>query len=133
MNWVEGTYESWNRDTGEVVLFTDIDKVAVCEFNIRTPVGATWTASLIPLTASAMDAFSIVEDSKYGEVGTNKMQSVKIKINNPDPISARNACLLRITVQTPDGRTIVVKNLMPEQAAKNGVEEFTIIQNLING
>lgn len=133
MNWVEGTYESWNRDTGEVVLFTDIDKVAVCEFNIRTPVGATWTASLIPLTASAMDAFSIVEDSKYGEVGTNKMQSVKIKINNPDPISARNACLLRITVQTPDGRTIVVKNLMPDPAAKNGVEEFTIIQNLING
>ena len=133
MNWVEGTYESWNRDTGEVVLFTDIDKVAVCEFNIRTPVGATWTASLIPLTASAMDAFSIVEDSKYGEVGTNKMQSVKIKINNPDPISARNACLLRITIQTPDGRTIVVKNLMPDPAAKNGVEEFTIIQNLING
>lgn len=133
MNWVEGTYESWNRDTGEVVLFTDIDKVAVCEFNILAPVGATWTASLIPLTASAMDAFSIVEDSKYGEVGTKRTQSVKIKINNPDPISARNACKLRITVQTPDGRTIVVKNLMPEQAAKNGVEEFTIIQNLING
>lgn len=133
MNWVEGTYESWNRDTGEVVLFTDIDKVAVCEFNIRTPVGATWTASLIPLTASAMDAFSIVEDSKYGEVGTNKTQSVKIKINNPDPIAARHACLLRITVQTPDGRTIVVKNLMPDPAANNGIEEFTIIQNLING
>lgn len=133
MNWVDGTYESWNRETGEVVLFTDIDKVAVCEFNLSAPVGATWTASLIPLTASAMDAFSIVEDSKYGEVGTSKMQSVKIKINNPDPISARNACTLRITVQTPDGRTIVVKNLMPEQAANNGVEEFTIIQNLING
>ena len=132
MNWVDGTYESWNRDTGEVVLFTDVDKVAVCEFNILAPVGATWTASLIPLTASAMDAFSIVEDSKYGEVGTDRMQSVKIKINNPDPISARNACKLRITVQTPDGRTIVVKNLMPEGTEK-GIEEFTIIQNLING
>ena len=133
MNWVDGTYESWNRDTGEVVLYTDINKVAVCEFNISSPVGATWTASLIPLTASAMDAFSIVEDSKYGEVGTDRMQSVKVKINNPDPISAKNACLLRITVQAPDGRTIVVKDLMPEQAANNGVEEFTIIQNLING
>ena len=133
MRWVEGTYESWNKDTGEVVLFTDIDKVAVCEFNIRTPVGATWTASLIPLTASAMDAFSIVEDSKYGEVGTDRMQQVKIKINNPDPISARNECLLRITVQTSDGRTIVVKNLMPQAAANNRIEEFKIIQNLING
>ena len=133
MEWVDGTYESWNKDTGEVVLFTDVDKVAECRFKIRTPVGATWTASLIPLTASAMDAFSIVGDSKYGVVGTEDWQYVKIKINNPDPISARNACLLRITIQTADGRTIVVKNLMPEQAAKNGVEEFTIIQNLING
>ena len=133
MEWVDGTYESWNKDTGEVVLFTDVDKVAECRFKISTPVGATWTASLIPLTASAMDAFSIVEDSKYGVVGTEDWQYVKIKINNPDPISARNACLLRITIQTADGRTIVVKNLMPEQAANKGVEEFTIIQNLING
>ena len=132
MRWVPGTYESINDKRGEVVLFTDIDKVAVCEFNILSPAGATWTASLIPLTASAMDAFSIVEDSKYGEVGTDRMQQVKIKINNPDPISARNACLLRITVQTSDGRTIVVKNLMPD-ITDDDVEEFTIIQNLING
>ena len=133
MQWVEGTYESLSEERGEVVLYTDVNKVAECKFNIRTPVGATWTASLIPLTASAMDAFSIVEDTKYGSVGTDDMQSVKIKINNPDPISARNECLLRITVQTPDGRTIVVKNLMPKKAADNGIEEFKIIQNLING
>lgn len=133
MKWVEGTYESLNPDTGEVVLFTDTEMVATCEFNIRTPIGATWTASLIPLTTSAMDAFSIVEGSKYGDVGTNKTQRVKIKINNPDPISAKNACLLRITVQTSDGRTIVVKNLMPPEIAAKGVEEYTIIQNLING
>ena len=133
MRWVPGTYESISEEKGEVVLFTDVEKIAVCEFNIRTPIGATWTASLIPLTASAMDAFSIVEDSKYGDVGTDEMQRVKIRINNPDPISARNACLLRITVQTSDGRTIVVKNLMPKAAANNKIEEFTIIQNLING
>ena len=133
MHWVEGTYESLNEEKGEVVLYTDVEKVAICEFNIRTPVGATWTASLIPLTASAMDAFSIVEESQYGVVGTEETQRVKIKIKNPDPISARNECLLRITVQTPDGRTIVVKNLMPKAAADKGIEEFKIIQNLING
>ena len=132
MQWDETTCENVNDKKGEVVLFTDVDKVAVCKFNIRTPVGATWTASLIPLTASAMDAFSIVEDSKYGDVGTDDWQYVKIKINNPDPISAMNACKLRITVQTPDGRTIVVKNLMPPTTEK-GIEEYTIIQNLING
>ena len=132
MQWDETTCESVNNEKGEVVLFTDVDKVAVCKFNIRTPVGATWTASLIPLTASAMDAFSIVEGSKYGDVGTDEWQYLKIKINNPDPISSRNECLLRITVQTPDGRTIVVKNLMPS-TTEDGIEEFTIIQNLING
>ena len=132
MQWDETTCENVNDEKGEVVLFTDVDKVAVCKFNIRTPVGATWTASLIPLTASAMDAFSIVEDSKYGDVGTDDWQYVKIKINNPDPISAMNACKLRITVQTPDGRTIVVKNLMPPTTEKE-IEEYTIIQNLING
>lgn len=132
MQWDETTCESVNNEKGKVVLFTDVDKVAVCKFNIRTPVGATWTASLIPLTASAMDAFSIVEGSKYGDVGTDEWQYLKIKINNPDPISSRNECLLRITVQTPDGRTIVVKNLMPN-TTEDGIEEFTIIQNLING
>ena len=132
MQWVAGTYESLNEPKGEVVLYTDVDMVATCRFNIRAPKNATWTASLIPLTASAMDAFSIVEDSKYGVVGSDDWQYVKIKINNPDPISAKNACLLRITVTTSDGRSIVVKNLMPK-ATQQGIEEFTIIQNLING
>ena len=132
MQWMEGTYESLNEPKGEVILYTDVDMVATCRFNIRAPKNATWTASLIPLTASAMDAFSIVEDSKYGVVGSDDWQYVKIKINNPDPISARNACLLRITVTTSDGRSIVVKNLMPK-TTQQGIEEFTIIQNLING
>ena len=129
MNWVEGTYQSWNREKGEVVLYTDEEKVAVCEFNISTPIGATWTASLIPLTASAMDAFSIVEDSKYGDVGTDVMQKVKIKINSTAPIAARAECLLRITVLTSDGRTIVVKDLMPAET-ETGIEEFKIIKNV---
>ena len=132
IHWVEGTYESLDVEKGEVVLYSDVDIVATCYFNILAPVGATWTASLIPLTASAMDAFSIVEDTKYGVVGSADMQPIKIRINNPDPISARNACKLRITVQTADGRSIVVKDLMPAGTA-DGIEEYTIIQNLING
>jgi hypothetical protein len=132
IHWVEGTYESLDVEKGEVMLYSDVDIVATCYFNIQAPVGATWTASLIPLTASAMDAFSIVEGTKYGVVGSADMQPIKIRVNNPDPISARNACKLRITVQTADGRSIVVKNLMPAGTA-SGIEEYTIIQNLING
>ena len=114
------------------MLYSDVNIEATCYFNIQAPVGATWTASLIPLTASAMDAFSIVEETKHGVVGSADMQRIRIRVNNPDPISARNACKLRITVQTADGRSIVVKDLMPE-GTDDGIEEFTIIQNLING
>ena len=132
IHWVEGTYENLNVAKGEVVLFNDVDKVATCYFNIQAPVGATWTASLIPLTASAMDAFSIVDGTNNGVVGSTDMQPIKIRINNPDPISAMNACKLRITVQTADGRSIVVNGLMPD-GTDDRIEEFTIIQNLING
>ena len=132
IEWVPGTYESVDEEKCEVVVYTDESMVATCRFKIDTPVGATWTASLIPLTESAMDAFSIVEGTKYGEVGTGEWQYVKIMVNNQAPMAPRHACKLRITVQTADGRSIVVKELMPDSAA-NGVEEYTIIQNLING
>ena len=132
MEWVPGTYEKHDDVNCKVVLFTDKSITATCRFKIDTPLEATWTASLIPLTSSAMDAFSIVEDTKYGEVGTNEWQYVKIQVNNNDPMAPMHACILRITVQTADGRTIVVRNLMPLTAA-TGVEEYTIIQNLING
>lgn len=132
IEWIDGTYESHDNVNCEVVVFSDESVTATCKFKIDTPVGATWTASLIPLTASAMDAFSIVENTKYGDVGTGEWQYVKIKVNNQAPMAPRHACKLRITVQTADGRSIVVKELMPDTAAK-GIEEYTIIQNLING
>ena len=132
IQWLDGTYWSHDDKKCELVVFTDESITATCKFKIDTPVGATWTASLIPLTASAMDAFSIVEDTKYGDVGTGEWQYVKLKVNNQAPMAPRHACILRITVQTADGRSIVVKELMPDTANK-GVEEYTIIQNLING
>jgi hypothetical protein len=79
-----------------------------------------------------MDAFKIVEGTKYGEVGTHEWQYVKIQVYNNDPMAPMHACILRITIHTPDGRTIVVRNLMPTTAA-TGIEEYTIVQNLING
>lgn len=132
LEWVEGTYDKHDPVNCRVVVYTDDSIAATCRFKIKTPVGASWTASLIPLTASAMDAFSIVDGTKYGIVGTDDWQYVKIKVNNLYPITSRNECILRITVQTLDGHTIVVKDMMPGTAAP-GVEEYTIVQNLING
>ena len=129
LTWKEGTVEFDDPKSGRVFLFSDEDKVAECEFQIDSPKGATWTASLISIEGHP-DAFSIVEDTKYGPVGIER--SIKIKINNIDPISQRHVCKLRITIQTADGRTIVANNLMPDETDEE-ITEYTIIQNLING
>ncbi len=127
LKWVAGTVESCDETTGEVVLYTSDEMVAVAEFQINSPEGATWTASLIPVEGH-QDAFTLIDSSKYGSVGTEA--KVKIKVNNQAPIAPKHVCILRITVQTADGRTIVVKNLVPEG---KDYEEYRIIQNLING
>lgn len=131
---------SVNYQTGEVILYDDVNTPAKCTFHILTPKGATWTASLIPIEGH-QDAFSFVEGTKYGAVGGDKASFFQLFVNNQVPIAPRHICKLRITVQTSDGRTIVVKNLVPARwvdangvsQPTNGYEEFTVIQNLING
>ena len=129
LTWDGDTVEEDNSNKGRVLLYSDETITAVCRFKIDTPKGATWTASLISLEGHP-DAFTIVEDTKYGPVGLESV--IKIKITNIDPISPRHVCKLRITVQTADGRTIVANNLMPEDTDEE-ITEYTIIQNLING
>ena len=54
---------------------------------------------------------------------------MQLRVTNQAPIAPRHICYLRITIQTADGRTIVVKNMI---AGKDN-QEFKVIQNLING
>ena len=129
LTWEEETVDEIIEEEGKVILYSSTSKTAICRFKIDTPRGATWTASLISIEGH-QDAFSIVEDTKYGPVGVEC--AIKIRVNNPDPIAPRHVCLLRITVQTADGRTIVVNNMMPEETPTN-ITEYSIIQNLING
>ncbi len=134
----EETVRSWNPDTGEVIFYDNVDMQAVFNFRIETPKGATWTAALIPVEGH-QDAFEFVKDTKYGAVGVDS--ELRIRVTNNAPIAPRHVCKLRITVQTADGRTIVVKNLMPLNSNGttmvdndgNVITEYTIIQNLING
>ena len=118
--------KSVNYDTGEVILYDDTSIEATCKFSFTAPKGATWTASLIPIEGP-QDAFEFVGTSKYGAVGVET--PVKLRVTNQAPIAPRHVCYLRITIQTADGRTIVVKNLVP---GKDNAE-FKVIQNLING
>lgn len=131
-----------NYETGEVILKSDGDAVATCTFRIDTPVGATWTASLILANEDgSVDAFSWVEDTKYGIVGTGEDSVIKLKVNKFAPVAPQHICILRITVQTSDMRTIVVNDLAPDtyldendvEHATNGYTEFKIIQNIIIG
>ena len=117
---------SVNYDTGEVILYDDTSIEAICNFSFTAPQGATWTASLIPIEGH-QDAFEFVGTSKYGAVGVDT--PVKLRVTNQAPIAPRHVCYLRVTIQTADGRTIVVKNMI---AGKDN-QEFKVIQNLING
>ena len=128
LTWVPNSVESINYDNGEVVLYTDSYSVAICNFRIDTPAGATWTASLIPVEGYS-DAFKILDNTKYGAVGVDS--EVHIQVTNMAPIAPRHVVLLRITVQTADGRTIVA-DMMPNQTDES-ITEFKLIQNLING
>ena len=126
ITWDESTVRSVNYETGEVILFDDTSIEATCHFNFTSPKGATWTASLIPIEGH-QDAFEFVGSTKYGAVGVDT--PVQLRVTNQAPIAPRHICYLRITIQTADGRTIVVKNMI---AGKDN-QEFKVIQNLING
>ena len=128
ITWVPNSVESVDYNKGEVVLYTDSYSVAVCDFRIDTPAGATWTASLIPIEGYS-DAFKILDNTKYGTVGVDS--EIHIQVTNMAPIAPRHVVLLRITVQTADGRTIVA-DMMPDETDES-VTEYKLIQNLING
>lgn len=127
IKWVKGTYETVDEVNGNLVLNPEL--TAICTFHIDTPRNATWTASLIPLEGST-DAFIIEDGTNHGVVGVESQ--IAIRVNRiEDIIQGTSKALLRITVETADGRTIKA-DLMPKETSEN-ITEYTIIQNLING
>lgn len=137
IKWDENSVQHVDYVNGEVIVFDDKNIEATCTFTILTPKGATWTASLISKEGHP-DAFRLVDDSKYGNVGEES--TLKLVVTNQDPISPRHVCELMITVQTADGRTIVVDDALTPETAEdedgNKVEttytRFKIIQNFVN-
>lgn len=142
----EDAYIKWDEDTvqdvdyvnGEVIVLDDVNIEATCTFTILTPKGATWTASLISKEGHP-DAFRLVDGTKYGTVGEES--TLKLVVTNQDPISPRHVCELLITVQTADGRTIVVDDaLTPESVYDEETDTYVtttytrykIIQNFVN-
>lgn len=133
ITWDLSTVDNVDYTTGRVLLFDDPNIEAMCTFTILTPKGATWTASLISKEGHP-DAFRFVDGTKYGTVGVR--DTIKLAVTNQDPISPRHVCELLITVQTADGRTIVVDDALTPKRDEEGNEttysRFQIVQNLIN-
>lgn len=128
LTWSNVDYD--DTQAGVVYLNLEETVIAECDFRIETPLGATWTATLIPIEGN-QDGFTIVDGYQYGAVGINSKIKIKLRDRNQGEIVARQVSKLRIVVETADGRTIVVNNLMPNNNPK--ITEYTIIQNLING
>ena len=130
MNWERSTVNPfddahvYNPATGEIIIKQN-GAPAVCKFEIDTPSGSTWNASLIQ-TEGHMGSFAFVEGYSSGEVG--KEGSIMIYATNSAPYAPIHKAKLRITGRRGDGKTIIVNNLTPTDSQ---VHEFTIVQNPI--
>lgn len=127
--WSEGSYQgAIDTDNAEVTLSPG--KQLVGQFRIATPEGATWHAEFIPQDAGSVNAFEFVNEDgatsstisgNVGELSTLRIHPVKTSI------TTNRKAILRILVKTADGRTIVVRELMPFGFEKS---EYTIIQSI---
>lgn len=125
LKWEAQSINSLNEQTGEVLIKSN-GSPAIGHFHIETPVGATWYASLIPIGEGNVDAFEFVGPN-YGKVG-DEHATIQIKVKNTEDLANTQKAILRITVTTADGRTMVVNELAPSGAK---YKEFTIVQNMI--
>lgn len=125
LDWEKSSINSLNEQTGEVLIKSN-GSPAIGHFHIETPVGATWYASLIPIGEGNVDAFEFVGPN-YGKVGDDHA-TIQIRAKNTSDLANTQKAILRITVTTADGRTMVVNELAPSGAK---YKEFTIVQNMI--
>ena len=143
IQWHDNTISNLNEHTGEVVLFNDKKKPAECYFKLDAPMGATWTATLIPVGGTSTDAFEFVDPEKYdennadpytvvttpsGTVGDKSIAKLKIRVKDATSQTNTNKAKLRIVVKTAnDEQTIVVENL----CSGHDYNEYTLVQNII--
>ena len=123
IRWEENSINSFNTQTGNVIIKNNGDP-AIGHFHIETPLGSLWHASLIGTGEGHVDAFEFVGPN-YGVVGDQAI--IQIRARNLSDSAPTHKAILRITVTTGDGRTIVVNELAPNNAS---YREFTIVQNM---
>lgn len=124
LTWTDESIVS--KPSGEVVT---TGGTLTCSFKLATPTDATWQAEFIPVSGDRV-AFKFVAtdgsevDTISGNVGEAATLTIKTAQTN---ITQNNIALLRITVHTKDGRTIVVKDLLPSGF---DADEYTLIHSM---
>lgn len=126
IRWEENSIEAIDKQSGEVLVKNSRELPAVATFHIETPIGAIWHASLIATAGGQVGAFEFVGPNT-GVIGEEPATIMIIPRNITDPAPTQKA-ILRIIVTTGDGRTVVVNELVPDDA---GYTEYTIVQNMI--
>ena len=130
MQW-SGNFQSVNNTDKKVYIPNATkDAPAICKFHLNTPAGATWHATFENQTGT-YDAFKFLNangdavTSVSGNVGDKNGAELRIITTNT-AATVTSTATLRIAVRTSDGRTIIVKDLVPEN--KNA--EYTLVQSM---
>ncbi|MDY4411317.1 MAG: fimbrillin family protein [Prevotella sp.] len=107
---------------------------ASATFQITAPLGATWSASLVPVSGRD-NAFVFTDDkgniigTPSGKVGTGDDHMGRIYLRAANlTTSVENRALLRFYVKTAGGQTAIVRNLVPENNGK--FTEYQLVQRI---
>lgn len=107
---------------------------ASATFQITAPQGATWSASLVPVSGHD-NAFVFTDDkgniiaTPTGEVGVGDDHLGRIYLRASNlTTTVENRALLRFYVRTAGGQTAIVRNLVPDANGK--FTEYQLVQRI---
>lgn len=107
---------------------------ASATFQITEPQGATWSASLVPVSGHD-NAFVFTDDkgniiaTPTGEVGVGDDHLGRIYLRAANlTTTVENRALLRFYVRTASGQTAIVRNLVPD--ANGRFTEYQLVQRI---
>ncbi|MBR5612386.1 MAG: hypothetical protein IKW43_04485 [Bacteroidaceae bacterium] len=131
LQWAEGIAK---EGTTVYIPYATRENPATCEFRLSTPAGGTWYASFENQTG-VYNAFKFLKTTIVdGNTVTEEVTSVSGKVGEQATLriittntaaSVTSSAVLRIAVRTSDGRTIIVKELVPNQTNA----EYTLVQS----
>ncbi len=133
LKWEPGSYQSIDDAKARLVMSTNLNTYASGTFRIASPIGAEWTAYLLPGENTVKDDFVFVDPdgnviTPSGTIADNSpTQTLRIKATKAPDANNSRSVTLRVVVRIPDGEPVTA-NLLVGHYGK-GNTEFTLMQN----